>query len=103
MIGSSSNYLIGRYLGTTNYIQKKLAHPKVKRVEQYLDDRGLFIFMVTGRCITFTRPIYAVLLGSLKIPPRRFFLYESIIAFVWVSFWLFVIIRGEALYFRFFN
>lgn len=103
MIGSACNYLIGRFLGKTVYIQRILSHPRVTKVEQYLTDRGLFIFMFTARFITFVRPVYAVLLGSMKISARRFFLYEAIIAFVWVSFWLFIIIRGEALYFKLFS
>ena len=102
LLGNTGNYLIGWFLGNTTYVQKKLSHQRVVTVKRYLSNHGLFVFMVTGRCITFTRPMYALLLGSMNISPRRFFLYETIIAFVWVSFWLLVIIEGEALYVRFF-
>lgn len=101
--GSIINYLIGRFLGTTNLVQQKLHHPRLVQSRQYLTKRGLLVFMCVGRFITFTRPVYAVLIGSLGISFSRFLIYELSIAFVWVSFWLLIIIKSEELLIQMFH
>lgn len=103
ILGNVTNYWAGRLFGKTPVVSQRLRHPKVEKARGYLNKKGLFIFMAVSRFITFFRPLYALLLGSLAISFRRFILYESIIALCWILFWLFIIIQGENLFSYFFN
>tara|TARA_B100000508_G_scaffold98236_1_gene77079 strand:+ start:812 stop:1309 length:498 start_codon:yes stop_codon:yes gene_type:complete len=94
-IGNSINYWIGRFFGETEFVRKRLTQPRAQKARHFLQHRGLIIFMVIGRFITFTRPMYALILGSMRIKFRRFLMYEIPLAFFWVAFWLFIILQGE--------
>lgn len=96
--GNCLNYLAGRKFSKTRMIKKKLDHPKVKNFTEMLNNHGLLLFIAVSRFIAITRPLYAILIGSLHISFLRFFIYESIIAFAWVCFWLLIIIEGGQLF-----
>lgn len=95
-LGNVVNYWVGRSFGTTEFVTKRLQNQKIQRFEQFLERRGLLVFMIVGRFITFTRPLYALLLGSLGVSFRRFLVRELPLTLVWVSFWLWVILQGES-------
>ena len=101
VIGNSVNYWVGRLFGQTAFVQKRLQHPRAQKAEGFLRTRGLTLYMVIGRFITFTRPLYALILGSMSIRFDRFLIREIPLAFFWVSFWLLVILQGEELWLRF--
>tara|TARA_B100000508_G_scaffold95333_1_gene74521 strand:+ start:7084 stop:7581 length:498 start_codon:yes stop_codon:yes gene_type:complete len=95
-LGNTANYWTGRLFRETAYVNKKLNHPRMQKARHSLQHRGIIFYMTIGRFITFTRPLYALLLGSLGIKFRRFLAYEIPLALFWVSFWLFIILQGEA-------
>lgn len=97
MLGNIINFYAGRFFGETKLVQKRLDHPKVEKARDFLRTKGLFLFMFVGRFVTFTRPLYALVLGTLDIRFRRFILYEATIALFWICFWLYVILEGGAL------
>lgn len=96
VLGNSTNYWVGRLFGETEFVKKRLEHPRMQKARHFLQHRGLVIYMFIGRFVTFTRPFYAVLLGSMRIKFRRFLMYEIPLAFFWVAFWLFIILQSEA-------
>lgn len=96
LLGTVLNFYAGRLLGETQIVKRRLQGPSAAKAQAMLRSRGLFLFMAIGRSITFTRPIYALILGTLDIRFRRFIILEMIIALVWVCFWLFIIFQGEA-------
>jgi len=103
LFGNLINYTTGRLFAKTKFVAKKLRAPKIKTARDFFKSRGLFIFMLASRFFTFTRPLYALLLGSLHTDFRRFLAYELVIALFWVIFWLFIILQGENLYFYLFG
>ena len=103
VFGNTLNYGAGRLFNKATIVSKKLDHPKVETARSFLQDRGLFIYILICRFIAVTRPLYALLLGSLKIKFWRFLVYELFVAFFCIMFWLFLIIQGEALFSRFFG
>lgn len=102
-IGNILNYWTGRLFGETAFIQNRLDTPRLRKTKHFLQSRGLIVFMTTGRFITFTRPLYALLLGSLQIKFSRFLAVELPLALFWVTFWLLVILEGEYLIERFWS
>lgn len=94
--GNIANYWAGRLFGETVYLQKKLQSPRLQKTQSFLRSRGLLIYMIVGRFITFTRPIYAVVLGSMQIRFDCFLIREIPLALFWVTFWLLLILEGEA-------
>lgn len=94
-IGNVVNYWIGRLFSETSFIEQRLARPRYQAAREQLRTRGLTVFMIIGRFITFTRPLYALLLGSARISFRRFIVREVPLALFWVSFWLLLILQGE--------
>ncbi len=100
LLGNTGNYWAGYWFGETQFIQKKLKNPKVQHAKEKFMNRGLCIFVFIGRFITFTRPAYALLLGSMKVSFSKFITTEVPIAFIWVVFWLCIILQGESLYFH---
>jgi membrane protein DedA with SNARE-associated domain len=95
--GSVLNFWAGRAFSTHPVVARRLAGPNAQKAQRLLQTRGLFWFICIGRFITLTRPLYGLIIGTLNIRFRRFFVYESGIAFVWISFWLYIILRGEDL------
>ncbi|MEL6804779.1 MAG: VTT domain-containing protein [Bacteroidota bacterium] len=90
------NYSIGYYFGTTRIVQSLTKSPAANRVLHRLSvEKHLFLCILICRFITFTRPVYALTLGAMHIAPRRFVLYEIVISFLWVGFWIGVLIFGE--------
>ena len=98
--GNILNYWLGRLFGETEYVKKKLEHPKMIKAKVFLKSRGLLLYMTASRFIAVIRPMYAVLLGSMNISFRRFIAYEIPLAVFWVIFWLVIIVEGEQLYSR---
>lgn len=96
-LGNCTNFLIGKYFGEYSFVKKRLQTKGMKKIQRFTHEHGLFLCMAIGRLVTFIRPLYALVLGTTGLTPKRFFLYESIIAFVWVAFWVVVIIEGGAL------
>lgn len=103
LVGNALNFGIGKLFGETDFVTKKLEQPKVETARNFLKSRGLFLYILIGRCITVTRPLYALILGSLKIRFYRFLAYEMVISLVWTLFWLYVLLQGEKLFFYFFE
>ena len=103
LLGNIINFGTGKIFGKTEYVSNKLTHPKVETAREFLRSRGLFIFMTASRFFAISRPVYALLLGSLNISFKRFFVFEALLALAWVIFWLFIILQGENLYFMFFD
>jgi len=98
--GNVINYWTGRLFGKTIFVQKRLNDQRLHRVQEFLHTRGLVLFMILGRFITVTRPLYALLIGSVKIRFRRFIAVEIPLALFWVTFWLLILHQGEAVYLR---
>lgn len=103
LLGNVANYWVGYWFGEAAFIQKKLSHPRIQKLRNKMLKRGLWLFIIVTRFITFTRPFYALLLGSLKIPFAKFIVREIVIASVWVIFWLIIILQSETLYFKIFG
>tara|TARA_B100001989_G_C24526295_1_gene458836 strand:- start:1204 stop:1704 length:501 start_codon:yes stop_codon:yes gene_type:complete len=99
MLGNTLNYYSGRIFHQSPVITKRLEHPKVQKIRHFLQHKGLFVYIAVARFVAVTRPLYALVLGSLKIKFHRFILYEAIIALIWIMFWLFILIQGEQLYY----
>lgn len=98
VLGNTVNYGAGRFFGTTATVTQFLQRPRLKTAHVFLQTRGLFLFIAVCRFIALFRPVYALLLGSMRISFGRFLLYESIVALAWVIFWLGLLIEGKALY-----
>lgn len=96
-LGNCTNFLIGKYFGEYEFVKRKLQTKTMKKVQRFTHNHGLFICMAIGRFVTFIRPVYALVLGTTGLSPRRFFLYESMIAFIWIAFWVVVIVQGDML------
>lgn len=94
LTGNTLNYFAGRKFADTALTSKTLQSAAAEKARVFLRTRGLFLFILIGRFVTFLRPVYAVVLGSLSITYRRFILYESLIAFLWVTVWLWIMITG---------
>ncbi|MCA9356714.1 VTT domain-containing protein [Candidatus Kaiserbacteria bacterium] len=103
LLGNTLNFLVGQYFSEKEFVKRKLSHPRVASARNLLESRGLFLFMLVSRFITFTRPLYAILLGSLGIKYYRFIIYELFIALFWVVFWLMIIVKGIDIYAWIFN
>jgi membrane protein DedA with SNARE-associated domain len=103
LVGNSLNYAAGRIFDKAPIVEKKMSHPKIQKARVFLQTRGLFIYILICRFIAVSRPLYALVLGSLKIKFFRFLLYEAIVAFFWIIFWLFILVQGEALFRRIFG
>jgi len=98
LFGNTLNYYFGRMFNTRKIVSKNLKHPKAIKARAFLKTRGLFVYILVCRFIAVTRPLYALLLGSLGISAKRFLLYEVLIAFAWTVFWLYIIIQGQAIF-----
>lgn len=103
VLGNTMNYLSGRVFEKTTIVSNKLNHPNVDKARTFLQSRGLFIYILICRFIAITRPLYALVLGSMKIKFWRFFTYELIVAFFWIIFWLLVLAYGGSLLSYVFN
>ncbi|MCD5381194.1 MAG: VTT domain-containing protein [Candidatus Pacebacteria bacterium] len=98
VFGNTINYGAGRLFKEAPFVAKRLQQPSFTKARSMLQNRGLPIFMVVSRFIALIRPLYALLLGSLEISFKRFIFYELVIALFWVTFWMFIIIKGGTLY-----
>lgn len=99
--GNLVNYWVGRWFSETEFMRTRLARPRYQRAREQLRTQGLTWFMIIGRFITFTRPLYALLLGSARVSFKRFLWREVPLAFCWVTFWLLIILQGEEWFARF--
>lgn len=98
LLGSSINFYLGRFFGHVPFIAKFLEKPGAQKIRGFMARRHLLITMTIGRFITLARPLYGLVLGTMEISPRRFFMYEIPLVLVWVVIWLVVLIQGERLY-----
>lgn len=98
LCGNVVNFYCGRLFAETKFIQQRVEHPSTLRARNILKTNGLLFYILIGRFVTFTRPLYGVLAGSLRINARRFFFYEVIIAAFWIIFWLNIILQGEKIF-----
>lgn len=103
IFGNTVNFFVGKLFGKTNLIKKRLENKKLIKAKKFLQNKGLFIYIIVCRFIAVLRPLYALFLGTIGIKFKRFILYESIIALVWVVFWLFILIQGENIFSYFLN
>jgi len=103
ILGNTCNYCVGYWFSETRFVQAQLQKPRMSLLREKLTKRGLLVFIFIGRFVTFTRPLYALFLGSIKIPFSKFILKELGIALFWVVFWILLILQGESLYSRFFG
>jgi len=98
ILGNYINFFIGKKFGSSKYIQKHLEHKYVKKIHSLIQNHNLILLMCICRFVTFLRPAYALVLGTLDVSTKRFILYESIISIVWITFWITVIVTtGETL------
>jgi len=95
VFGNQINYWLGRFFSTTIFIKKRIDTPRAQKAAAFLKTRGLLIYMIIGRFVTFFRPIHGVILGTLNINPYRVFIYDIILSILWVSLWLWVLLSGE--------
>ncbi len=102
LFGNQINYWVGRFFNTTHFVQKRLQTPRAQKAEGFLRARGLLLYMIAGRFVTFFRPIHAVILGAFNIRWWRFTSYDLILSFIWVTFWLSLVLYGEQLWLKFF-
>ncbi len=102
IIGNSTNFMAGRLFSQSGFVQRRLANVHIEKARNVLQHKGLFVFMAICRSVTFLRPAYALLLGTIKTPAKKFFLFEVIIASCWIAFWTTVIISGETIVSSFF-
>ncbi len=103
LLGNQINYWVGRLFHNTNFVQKRLSGERAQKAEDFLRTRGLLLFMIVGRFITFFRPLHGLIIGTFNIKLRRFFAYDLILSFLWVTIWLAAILYGEKLWLQFFN
>ena len=96
LVGNTLNYWSGRIFDKAPVVEQKLQHPKIQKGREFLRTKGLFFYILICRFFMFTRPLYALVLGSLRINYRRFIFYESIVALAWVALWTAVLVKGEA-------
>lgn len=102
LTGNQLNYWAGRLFRHSAFIERRLKTPRGEKAERFLRTRGLLPFMVIGRFVTFFRPIHGVILGSFNIRIARVLIYDAVLSFLWVSFWLTIILYGEKIYLHFF-
>lgn len=95
--GNLINYFIGHYLSNTKVVIHHLNKPKINKIRNRIKGEKLFILIAVCRFITFLRPAYALLLGTMKVNTRKFVIYEVVVSLVWVTFWLTVMTQAENL------
>ncbi|MEK7639493.1 MAG: VTT domain-containing protein [Patescibacteria group bacterium] len=95
LLGSGTNFFIGRRSSHLPFVQKLLQKRIIKRLDDLANKQHLLVFIIVGRFITLARPLYSLFLGTLEVSPRRFFLYEIPVVIVWVLLWLFILLQGE--------
>jgi membrane protein DedA with SNARE-associated domain len=103
LLGNILNFYVGRLFDKSPMIEKKLQHPKIQKGKHFLETKGLFLYIGICRFVAVSRPLYALVLGSLKIKFSRFIFFEAIIAFFWVLFWLVFLIQGASLFLKLFR
>jgi membrane protein DedA with SNARE-associated domain len=103
LLGNTINFYTGKFFGDVAIVRNKLQHPRMQQIKNYLDGHNLWLYVFVCRFFTFSRPLYALLAGSLDISFKQFFTKELIVAFVWVSLWLVILIQGEATYSHYFG
>lgn len=101
--GNITNYWIGRLWGETEFIKNKMSNPKIHKIQQRMRSNNLTFFIFITRFITFTRPLYALALGTFEIKFRKFILNELVIALVWIVFWLTTILQGQNIFYQLFD
>jgi membrane-associated protein len=94
LTGNTINFYAGQRFSTTKKVATILRSKAAETAREFLKTRGLFLFILFGRFITVARPIYALIIGTLSISYKRFLLYETLIAFFWVTLWLWLMITG---------
>lgn len=98
ILGNYINFYIGKKFGSSKYIQKHLQHKSVQKIHSLIRNHNLLLLMFICRFVTFLRPAYALILGTLHVDTKRFMLYEIIISIIWITFWITVIVTtGEAI------
>ena len=102
LFGSTLNFCAGYFGSQHPTIQKFLKKPGANKVRNFLVKRNLPVTILIARFITLARPLYGVVLGALRVSPRRFFMYEIPIVIFWVILWLVVLLQGEMLFRYFF-
>lgn len=104
ILGSYSASLINFALGYHGQKIKAVANiangKKAIWLKEKLEQRGLFMFMLICRFVTITRPIYAVFLGTLRIPVQKYLFFEFVVGLIWVLFWSLMILFGAELFTR---
>ncbi len=95
VFGNQINYWIGRLFSTTKMIEQRIDSPRAKKAKIFLETKGLLIYMIVGRFVTFFRPIHGLILGTLNISPYRVLIYDIALSILWVSLWLWVLLSSE--------
>jgi membrane protein DedA with SNARE-associated domain len=94
VLGNQINYWLGRFFSTTAFIKKRIDTPRAQNATVFLQTKGLLVYMIIGRFVTFFRPIHGLILGTLNINPYRVLIYDLILSTLWVSVWLWVLLSG---------
>jgi membrane protein DedA with SNARE-associated domain len=95
VLGNQINYWLGHFFSTTTVIKKRIDSPRAQKAKTFLESKGLLVFMIIGRFVTFFRPIHGLILGALNINPYRVLIYDLILSTLWVSVWLWILLSGE--------
>ena len=103
LFGNQINYWVGRLFHKTAFVSKRLNGARAQKAEGFLRTRGLLLFMIVGRFVTFFRPLHGLIIGTFNIKLRRFLVYDIILSLLWVCIWLVVLLFGEELFSKIFQ
>ena len=95
LLGSYANFATGWFLADWPIARKFTDSPKALQIRAALIKHNLFMAMTVCRFVTILRPACMIMLGTLKLPPKRVLIYEAIIAFVWVVLWSTILVLGS--------
>ena len=98
LLGSVINFYLGHFFGHVRFFKKFTDGTKVAYIKKRLADDGLFYTMAFGKFIGIFRPLYALILGVLHTDQKRFLMFEILLAFMWTTFWLLILLFGKEIY-----
>ena len=91
IMGDSQNYAIGRYLMLNNrahtVLYNKIPQATTKRANEFISNHGSYA-IIFSRFVLLIRTFIPVLSALSNYPFRKFLLYNSIGACLWVIVWL---------------
>jgi membrane-associated protein len=95
ILGDNVGYAIGRF-GGTRIMHRLPGRQSIARVEQLLQRHGGWV-VLAGRFSGLLRPVLFFTIGMMKVPYRRFWVYEMVGAAAWTTLWLGMGVLGGSL------